>query len=79
MLRQLPVAKTVSSSQDWMRSDDELPGVAAGICRTEWSAEARNRAWVASALPHSVGIAYKPLCGEIAVCTRVGGGVGRFK
>jgi hypothetical protein len=27
---------------------------------------------VASALPHSEGIAYKPLCGEIAMCLRVG-------
>ena len=27
---------------------------------------------VAEALPHSEGIAYKPLCGEIAMCLRVG-------
>jgi len=34
--------------------------------------KARNHSWVASALPHSEGIAYKPLCGEIAMCPRVG-------
>src|ERR1019366_2838715 len=32
--------------------------------------KARNRSRVASALPHSEGIAYKPPCGEIAVCLR---------
>jgi hypothetical protein len=31
-----------------------------------------NPARVASALPHSEGIAYKPPCGEIAMCLRVG-------
>ena len=34
--------------------------------------KARNHSRVASALPHSEGIAYKPLCGEIAMCLRVG-------
>jgi hypothetical protein len=34
--------------------------------------KARNHSWVASALPHSEGIAYKPLCGEIAMRLRVG-------
>src|SRR6202022_4157945 len=40
--------------------------------KKEWSAKARNHPRVASALPHSEGIAYKPLCGEIAMCSRVG-------
>jgi len=35
-------------------------------------AKARNHPRVASALPHSEGIAYKPPCGEIAMCSRVG-------
>ena len=30
--------------------------------------KARNHSWVASALPHSEGNAYKPQCGEIALC-----------
>jgi hypothetical protein len=34
--------------------------------------KARNHPRVASALPHSEGIAYKPLCGEIAMYSRVG-------
>ena len=32
----------------------------------------RNHSRVASALLHSEGIAYKPPCGEIAMCLRVG-------
>ena len=36
------------------------------------AAKARNHSWVASALPHSQGIAYKPPCGEVAMCRRVG-------
>jgi hypothetical protein len=39
--------------------------------KKEWSAKARNHPRVASALPHSEGIAYKPLCGEIVMCSRV--------
>jgi hypothetical protein len=38
----------------------------------ECAAKARNHSRVASALPHSEDIAYKPLCGEIAMCPRVG-------
>src|SRR5690349_14074773 len=34
--------------------------------------KARNHARVASALPHSEGIASKPPCGEGAMCPRVG-------
>ena len=34
--------------------------------------KARTHARVASALPHSEGIAYKSLSGEIAMCRRVG-------
>ena len=34
--------------------------------------KARNHSWVASALPHSEDTAYKPPCGEIAMCLRVG-------
>jgi hypothetical protein len=39
--------------------------------------KARHHSRVASALPHSEGIAYKPPCGEIAMCLR-GGGWGRL-
>ena len=34
--------------------------------------KARNHSRVASALPHSEGIAYKPPCAEIAMCLQVG-------
>ena len=34
--------------------------------------KARNHPRLAPALPHSEGIAYKPLRGEIAMCSRVG-------
>jgi hypothetical protein len=40
--------------------------------RTEWTVKARNHPRVASALPHSEGIAYKSPCDEIAMCSRVG-------
>ena len=51
----------------------ELPRLGEGrYVRTEWIAKARNHSRVASALPHSEGIAYKPPCGEIAMCPRVG-------
>ena len=35
--------------------------------------KARNHSRVASALPHSEGIAYKPPCGEVAMCREWGG------
>jgi hypothetical protein len=35
-------------------------------------AKARNRSRVAEALPHSEGIAYKPLCGESRAGRRAG-------
>jgi hypothetical protein len=40
--------------------------------KKEWSAKARNHPRGASVLPHSEGIAYKLLCSEIAMCSRVG-------
>src|ERR1700756_4470304 len=39
--------------------------------RKEWTAKARNHPRVASALPHSEGIAYKLLCSEVAMCSRM--------
>ena len=41
-------------------------------CQDGMVAKARNHSRVASALPHSEGIAYKPPCGEVAMCLRVG-------
>ena len=38
----------------------------------ESTAKARNHSRVAKAFPHSEGSAYKPPCGEIAMCPRVG-------
>ena len=50
-----------------------LPGVVEdGMPGGNVQRKARNRSRVASALPHSEGIAYKPLCGEIAMCLRAG-------
>jgi len=54
-------------------SDDRAPrGHRERHAKKEWSAKARNHPRVASALPHSEGIAYKPPCGEIVMCSRVG-------
>ena len=39
---------------------------------TERAVKARNHSSVAEALPHSEGSAYKPPCGEIALCRQVG-------
>src|SRR4051812_29781207 len=52
--------------------DVELPGSERTACQDGRVAKARNHARVASALPHSEGIAYKPPCGEVAMCRRVG-------
>ena len=50
----------------------ELPGVIeSGMPRRNGQRKPGNHPRVASALPHSEGIAYKPLCGEIAMCSRV--------
>ena len=50
-----------------------FPGVVEdGMSGGNVAAKARNRSRVALALPHSEGIAYKPLCGEIAMCLRAG-------
>ena len=54
-------------------SDDRAPrGHRERHAKKEWSAKARNHPRVASALPHSEDIAYKPPSGEIAMCSRVG-------
>ena len=49
-----------------------LPGVGEAACQEGMAVKARNHSRVASALPHSEGIAYKPPCGEVAMCRRVG-------
>jgi hypothetical protein len=55
------------------RNDDRAPpGQRGRHVRKEWTAKARNHPRVASALPHSEGIAYKLPCSEIAMCSRVG-------
>src|SRR5580704_18935189 len=55
------------------RDDDRTPrGQRRRHARRERAVKARNRSRVAEALPHSEGIAYKPLSGEIAMCPRVG-------
>src|SRR4051794_3426746 len=48
------------------------PGSERTACQDGMVAKARNHARVASALPHSEGIADKPPCGEVAMCRRVG-------
>jgi hypothetical protein len=66
-------AKATSASKFWTEAMIELPEVKEdGNVRKEWAAKARNHSRVASALPHSEGIAYKPPCGEIAMCPQVG-------
>ena len=59
-------------------NDDRAPrGQRGWHVRKEWTAKARNHPRVASALPHSEGIAYKPPCGEVE-CARGWGGWGRL-
>ena len=48
------------------------PGSERTACQDGMVVKARNHSRVASALPHSEGIAYKPPCGEVAMCRRVG-------
>jgi hypothetical protein len=48
------------------------PGSERTACQDGMVAKARNHSWVASALPHSEGIAYKPSYGEVAMRPRVG-------
>ena len=48
------------------------PGLERTACQDGMVVKARNHSRVASALPHSEGIAYKPPCGEVAMCRRVG-------
>src|SRR3954453_13179020 len=48
------------------------PGSERTACQDGMVAKARNHSRVASALPHSEGIAYKPSYGEVAMCLRVG-------
>ena len=51
----------------------ELPGVIeSGMPRRNGERKPGTTRGSASALPHSEGIAYKPLCGEIAMRSRVG-------
>jgi len=51
----------------------ELPGVIeSGMPRRNGQRKPGTNPRVASALPHSEGIAYKPPCGEIAMCSWVG-------
>jgi hypothetical protein len=65
-------AKAISASKSGLAMI-ELPGShRERHAKKEWSAKARNHPRVASALPHSEDIAYKPPSGEIAMCSRVG-------
>src|SRR3954452_21931694 len=48
------------------------PGSERTACQDGMVAKARNHSRVASALPHSEGIAYKPPCGEVAMGRRLG-------
>src|SRR4051794_21259537 len=48
------------------------PGSERTACQDGMVVKARTHARVASALPHSEGIAYKPSYGEVAMCRRGG-------
>ena len=59
-------------------NDDRTPrGHRGWHVRKECAVKARNHLWVASALPHSEGIAYKPLAVK-SRCARRWGGWGRL-
>jgi hypothetical protein len=63
----------MSTSVIWIETMIELPEVREdGMSGRNEQRKPGYHSWVALALPHSEGIAYKPLCGEIAVCLRVG-------
>jgi len=63
----------MSTSVHWTETTIELPGVReGGMSGRNEQRKPRNHSGVAEALPHSEGIAYKPPCGEIAMCLRVG-------
>ena len=53
--------------------DDELPGVIeSGMPRRNGQRKPGTTRGSPRRSPHSEGIAYKPPCGEIAMCSRVG-------
>ena len=62
--------RPMSASNIWI-SMSNSPGSERTACQEGMSSESPNHSRVASALPHSEGIAYKPPCGEIAMCLRV--------
>src|ERR1700719_3803976 len=71
--RAAQIAKRAMSESKFCTSDQRAPGDhRERHAKKEWSAKARNHPRVASALPHSEGIAYKLLCSEIVMCSRVG-------
>src|SRR3954451_10648098 len=64
--------QAASASRHWTHAMSNSPGSERTACQDGMVAKARNHSRVASALPHSEGIAYKPPCGEVAMCRRVG-------
>src|ERR1700719_2240121 len=65
-------AKAMSASKFWT-SDDRAPrGHRERHAKKEWSAKDRNDPRAALAVPPRAGIAYKLLCSEIVLCSRVG-------
>ena len=68
----MSLAKAMFTSENWTMTTLKLPEVERAACQERMGVKARNHSRVASALPHSEGIAYKPPCGEIAMCLRVG-------
>jgi hypothetical protein len=59
-------AKAMSASKSGLAMI-ELPGSYRAACQEGMAVKARNHPRVASALPHSEGIAFKPLCSEIVM------------
>ena len=58
-----------------MDATDELPGVSEGDMSRQQANESTEPLvgrLGAGSQAHSVGSAYKPLCGEVALCLRVG-------
>jgi hypothetical protein len=62
----------MSTSVHWTETTIELPGVREGGMSGRNEQRKPGTTRVAEALPHSEGIAYKPPCGEVAMCLRVG-------
>ena len=65
-------AKATSASKLWNITVSDSPGSERAACQEGMSSESPEPLAGRLGAPYSEGIAYKPPCGEIAMCRRVG-------